>query len=145
MQVTFFRLGEDLGLARFIDQIARRIGGRVVPPDLRRSPVPPSSATTSTAAPAAAAGPGTGATGRREGWPRQSSGDRLGPRLTGPFETLARASHRPQGSRCVVMREGIRVAGQRREVCGHDARGRVLIPETDRSRPAFLIPEAEAT
>ena len=33
-QVTFFRLGEDLGLARFIDQIARRIGGRVVAPDL---------------------------------------------------------------------------------------------------------------
>ena len=32
--MTFFRLGEDLGLARFIDQIARRIGGRVVAPDL---------------------------------------------------------------------------------------------------------------
>ncbi|ALG83866.1 VWA domain-containing protein [Gordonia phthalatica] len=33
-QVTFFRLGDDPGLARFIDQIARRIGGRVVAPDL---------------------------------------------------------------------------------------------------------------
>lgn len=33
-QVTFFRLGEDPGLARFIDQIARRIGGRVVAPDV---------------------------------------------------------------------------------------------------------------
>ncbi|GAC57474.1 hypothetical protein GOHSU_20_00110 [Gordonia hirsuta DSM 44140 = NBRC 16056] len=32
-QVTFFRLGDDVGLARFIDQIARRIGGRVVAPD----------------------------------------------------------------------------------------------------------------
>lgn len=33
-QITFFRLGEDPGLARFIDRIARRIGGRVVAPDL---------------------------------------------------------------------------------------------------------------
>lgn len=33
-QVTFFKLGDDAGLARFIDQIARRIGGRVVSPDL---------------------------------------------------------------------------------------------------------------
>ena len=33
-QITFFKLGDDPGLARFIDQIARRIGGRVVSPDL---------------------------------------------------------------------------------------------------------------
>ncbi|MFT3715954.1 MAG: VWA domain-containing protein [Gordonia sp. (in: high G+C Gram-positive bacteria)] len=33
-QVTFFRLGDDPGLARFIDRIARRISGRVVSPDL---------------------------------------------------------------------------------------------------------------
>ncbi|RPA10237.1 VWA domain-containing protein [Gordonia sp. OPL2] len=33
-QVTFFRLGEDPGLAHFMDQIARRIGGRVVAPDI---------------------------------------------------------------------------------------------------------------
>ncbi|MFT4126410.1 MAG: VWA domain-containing protein [Gordonia sp. (in: high G+C Gram-positive bacteria)] len=33
-QVTFFRLGEDPGLAHFIDQIARRIAGRVVAPDV---------------------------------------------------------------------------------------------------------------
>lgn len=33
-QVTFFRLGEDPSLAHFIDQIARRIGGRVVAPDV---------------------------------------------------------------------------------------------------------------
>ncbi|MFE0749422.1 VWA domain-containing protein [Gordonia sp. NPDC058843] len=33
-QVTFFRLGEDPGLANFMDQIARRIGGRVVAPDV---------------------------------------------------------------------------------------------------------------
>jgi uncharacterized protein with von Willebrand factor type A (vWA) domain len=33
-QVTIFRLGDDPGLARFIDQVARRIGGRVVVPDL---------------------------------------------------------------------------------------------------------------
>ncbi|MGB3699091.1 MAG: VWA domain-containing protein [Gordonia sp. (in: high G+C Gram-positive bacteria)] len=33
-QITFFRLGDDPGLARFIDQIARRIGGRVVAPEL---------------------------------------------------------------------------------------------------------------
>ncbi|GAC70409.1 vWA domain-containing protein [Gordonia soli] len=33
-QVTFFRLGEDPGLAQFMDQIARRIGGRVVAPDV---------------------------------------------------------------------------------------------------------------
>ncbi|MFO7163812.1 MAG: VWA domain-containing protein [Mycolicibacterium hassiacum] len=33
-QVTIFRLGNDPGLARFIDQVARRIGGRVVVPDL---------------------------------------------------------------------------------------------------------------
>ncbi|MFT4043254.1 MAG: VWA domain-containing protein [Gordonia sp. (in: high G+C Gram-positive bacteria)] len=33
-QVTFFRLGDDPGLARFMDQIARRIGGRVVAPDV---------------------------------------------------------------------------------------------------------------
>ena len=33
-QVTIFRLGNDAGLARFIDQIARRVEGRVVVPDL---------------------------------------------------------------------------------------------------------------
>jgi len=33
-QVTIFRLGNDPGLARFIDQVARRVGGRVVVPDL---------------------------------------------------------------------------------------------------------------
>lgn len=33
-QVTFFRLGDDPGLANFIDRIARRIGGRVVAPDI---------------------------------------------------------------------------------------------------------------
>ncbi|MGC5255182.1 VWA domain-containing protein [Gordonia sp. DT218] len=33
-QVTFFRLGEDPGLAHFMDQIARRIGGRVIAPDV---------------------------------------------------------------------------------------------------------------
>ncbi|MDQ1322285.1 MAG: hypothetical protein QG655_3531, partial [Actinomycetota bacterium] len=33
-QITVFRLGDDPGLARFIDQVARRVGGRVVVPDL---------------------------------------------------------------------------------------------------------------
>lgn len=33
-QLTIFRLGSDPGLARFIDQVARRVGGRVVVPDL---------------------------------------------------------------------------------------------------------------
>ncbi|CAN5259023.1 VWA domain-containing protein [soil metagenome] len=33
-QTTFFRLGEDPGLARFIDQMARRVDGRMVSPDL---------------------------------------------------------------------------------------------------------------
>jgi uncharacterized protein with von Willebrand factor type A (vWA) domain len=33
-QVTIFRLGSDPGLARFIDQVARRVAGRVVVPDL---------------------------------------------------------------------------------------------------------------
>ncbi len=33
-QTTFFRLGEDPGLARFIDQMARRAGGTVVAPEL---------------------------------------------------------------------------------------------------------------
>lgn len=33
-QVTIFRLGDDPGLARFIDQVARRVEGRVVMPDL---------------------------------------------------------------------------------------------------------------
>ncbi|BBZ08869.1 hypothetical protein MDOR_30380 [Mycolicibacterium doricum] len=32
-QVTIFRLGSDPGLARFIDQVARRVQGRVVVPD----------------------------------------------------------------------------------------------------------------
>ena len=35
-QTTFFRLGEDPGLARFIDQMARRVDGRVVAPGARR-------------------------------------------------------------------------------------------------------------
>jgi uncharacterized protein with von Willebrand factor type A (vWA) domain len=33
-QVTFFRLGEDPGLARFVDQMARRVDGRVIAPEL---------------------------------------------------------------------------------------------------------------
>ena len=33
-QITIFRLGDDPGLARFIDQMARRVEGRVVVPDL---------------------------------------------------------------------------------------------------------------
>ncbi|MDT9594345.1 VWA domain-containing protein [Nocardioides zeae] len=33
-QTTFFRLGEDPGLARFLDALARRAGGRVVAPEL---------------------------------------------------------------------------------------------------------------
>ena len=33
-QVTFFRLGEDPGLARFIDGMARRVDGRMVSPEL---------------------------------------------------------------------------------------------------------------
>ena len=33
-QVTFFRLGDDPGLARFVDSMARQVGGRVVAPDL---------------------------------------------------------------------------------------------------------------
>ena len=33
-QVTFFRLGDDPGLARFIDSMARRVGGRMVSPEL---------------------------------------------------------------------------------------------------------------
>ncbi len=33
-QVTFFRLGEDPGLARFIDSMARRVSGRMVSPEL---------------------------------------------------------------------------------------------------------------
>jgi uncharacterized protein with von Willebrand factor type A (vWA) domain len=33
-QVTFFRLGADPGLARFVDQMARRVDGRVVAPEL---------------------------------------------------------------------------------------------------------------
>jgi uncharacterized protein with von Willebrand factor type A (vWA) domain len=33
-QTTFFRLGDDPGLARFIDQMARRVDGRVVAPEL---------------------------------------------------------------------------------------------------------------
>lgn len=32
-QVTFFRLGDDPGLGRFVDQMARRVSGRVVAPD----------------------------------------------------------------------------------------------------------------
>jgi uncharacterized protein with von Willebrand factor type A (vWA) domain len=33
-QTTFFRLGEDPGLARFVDSMARRVDGRVVAPEL---------------------------------------------------------------------------------------------------------------
>jgi uncharacterized protein with von Willebrand factor type A (vWA) domain len=33
-KTTFFRLGEDPGLARFVDQMARRVDGRVVAPEL---------------------------------------------------------------------------------------------------------------
>ena len=33
-QTTFFRLGEDPGLARFIDSMAHRVDGRVVAPEL---------------------------------------------------------------------------------------------------------------
>ncbi|EWT00931.1 hypothetical protein N865_05805 [Intrasporangium oryzae NRRL B-24470] len=33
-RTTFFRLGEDPGLARFIDQMAKRVDGRVVAPEL---------------------------------------------------------------------------------------------------------------
>lgn len=33
-QTTFFRLGDDPGLARFIEQMARRVGGSVVAPEL---------------------------------------------------------------------------------------------------------------
>jgi uncharacterized protein with von Willebrand factor type A (vWA) domain len=33
-QATFFRLGEDPGLARFVEQMARRVQGRVVAPEL---------------------------------------------------------------------------------------------------------------
>ena len=33
-QTTFFRLGDDPGLARFINQMAERVEGRVVSPEL---------------------------------------------------------------------------------------------------------------
>ncbi|HYI33749.1 MAG TPA: VWA domain-containing protein [Glaciibacter sp.] len=33
-QTTFFRLGTDRGLARFVDMLARRVSGRVIAPDL---------------------------------------------------------------------------------------------------------------
>ncbi len=33
-QITIFRLGSDPGLARFVDSLARRVGGRVVAPEL---------------------------------------------------------------------------------------------------------------
>ncbi|WP_457205780.1 vWA domain-containing protein [Nocardioides sp. P5_C9_2] len=33
-QTTFFRLGEDPGLARFIDSMAKRVGGQMVSPEL---------------------------------------------------------------------------------------------------------------
>lgn len=33
-RTTFFRLGDDAGLKRFLDQLADRVGGRVVAPDL---------------------------------------------------------------------------------------------------------------
>ena len=31
---TFFRLGDDPGLARFVDSMARRVRGRVVAPEM---------------------------------------------------------------------------------------------------------------
>ena len=34
--LNFFMLGEDPGLARFVDAVARRTGGRVFTPDLGR-------------------------------------------------------------------------------------------------------------
>ena len=33
-QTTFFRLGDDPGLGRFLDALARRVGGTVVAPDV---------------------------------------------------------------------------------------------------------------
>jgi uncharacterized protein with von Willebrand factor type A (vWA) domain len=33
-QTTIFRLGEDPGLARFLDQLAARVDGRVIAPEL---------------------------------------------------------------------------------------------------------------
>jgi uncharacterized protein with von Willebrand factor type A (vWA) domain len=33
-QVTIFRLGDDPGLARFVDSMAKRVEGRVVAPEL---------------------------------------------------------------------------------------------------------------
>ena len=33
-QVTFFRLGDDPGLARFVEMMARRVDGKVVAPEL---------------------------------------------------------------------------------------------------------------
>ena len=33
-QVTIFRLGDDPGLARVVDRMAERVGGRVIAPDL---------------------------------------------------------------------------------------------------------------
>ncbi|MCJ0905345.1 VWA domain-containing protein [Rhodococcus sp. ARC_M6] len=33
-KVTFFRLGEDAGLARVVDRMAHRVGGRVIAPDV---------------------------------------------------------------------------------------------------------------
>jgi uncharacterized protein with von Willebrand factor type A (vWA) domain len=33
-QTTFFRLGDDAGLARFVDSMAKRVDGRVVAPEL---------------------------------------------------------------------------------------------------------------
>ena len=34
VQTTFFRLGDDPGLARFLDHLAERVDGRVIAPDL---------------------------------------------------------------------------------------------------------------
>ena len=33
-RTTFFRLGDDPGLARFVDAIAKRVGGTVVAPEV---------------------------------------------------------------------------------------------------------------
>jgi uncharacterized protein with von Willebrand factor type A (vWA) domain len=35
-RTTFFRLGDDPGLARFVDAVARRAGGRVFTPSVDR-------------------------------------------------------------------------------------------------------------
>ncbi|RFA12886.1 hypothetical protein B7R22_14670 [Subtercola boreus] len=63
-QTSFFRLGDDPGLARFIDSMARRVGGSVVAPeadDLGAAVV--SSYLGSRGGPAGGGGPGSGGAG----------------------------------------------------------------------------------